>query len=152
MRLKLRALFVLASFAACSPGVPRPADLDTRNDACANCRMAVSDARFAAQIAAPGDEPLFFDDIGCLREFLSRTTVEQDAVAYVADHHTKGWVVAARALYVRNEQVETPMGSHMLAFAGLDSLNSDPDARGTRLVGADVFGPAGPPFGKREAK
>ena len=47
-----------------------PAALDTRNETCRSCRMPVSDPRLAAQLAAPGEEPVFFDDIGCLRDFL----------------------------------------------------------------------------------
>jgi len=53
---------------ACTRGPAHPGTLDTRNDACAHCRMAVSDPRFAAQLAAPGEEPRFFDDLGCLRD------------------------------------------------------------------------------------
>jgi copper chaperone NosL len=136
-----------AALSACSPGSPRPAQIDTRNDQCANCRMTISNARFAAQIVAQGEEPRLFDDIGCLREFLGRQALEPDAVAYVADHHTRAWVVAARAIYVRNEQVHTPMGSHLIAFADLSSFDADPDARDPKLSGTDVFGPGGPPAG-----
>ncbi len=32
--------------------------------------MAVSSARFASQIVAPGEEPRFFDDLGCLAAYL----------------------------------------------------------------------------------
>ena len=39
----------LLAVLACSRGPLGPAPLDTRNEACAHCRMAVSDARFAAQ-------------------------------------------------------------------------------------------------------
>lgn len=130
---------------ACSPGAQQPARVDTRNDACAHCRMTVSNVRFAAQIVAAGEEPRFFDDIGCLRDFLKAGTVPKDATAFVADHRTRAWIVAARAVYVRNEAVSTPMGSHLLAFDGLSSRNADPDGGGTVLAPADVFGKAGPP-------
>jgi copper chaperone NosL len=111
--------------------------------------MTVSDARFAAQIVAAGEEPRFFDDIGCLRTFLKGNAVAGDAVAYVADHRTKAWVIAAKAVYVRNDQASTPMGSHMLAFADAASRDADPDGRGAALTAGDVFGPNGPPAGAK---
>ena len=56
MRSALRAAAVLpfVLLAACGGGTDGPAPLDTKNDACAWCRMSVSDLRFAAQLTAPG--------------------------------------------------------------------------------------------------
>jgi copper chaperone NosL len=113
--------------------------------------MAASDARFAAQLVAPSEEPRFFDDIGCLGGWLAREkTVPTGAVAYVADHRTRAWVRADRAVYTKAEAVETPMGSHLIAHADATSRDADPDARGGRTMSAaDVFGPSGPPGGAR---
>ncbi|HSL22387.1 MAG TPA: nitrous oxide reductase accessory protein NosL [Vicinamibacterales bacterium] len=133
---------------SCSAGPPGPATLDTRNEACAHCRMIVSDQRFASQLVAPGEEPRFFDDIGCLRNFLREQRVAEGAIAYVADHRTRAWVPAAGAVYVRNEQVRTPMASHLLAYADAPSRDADEDGKGTRLTPSDLFGQNGPPAGR----
>ena len=45
------ALLTLAA-AGCGQGPPEPVAIDTRNDACSSCRMAISDASFAAQLVA----------------------------------------------------------------------------------------------------
>ena len=51
---------------------------------------------------APGEEPRFFDDVGCLRDFLAaRPARPAREVAYVADHRTKAWVRARAAVYAR---------------------------------------------------
>ena len=143
------AVLTLLLAGACGSGPPGPAPLDSRNDACAFCRMAASDARFAAQLVAPGEEPRFFDDIGCLRDYLKgATVVPTAAVAYVADHRTKTWVRAAAAVYTRVQGLETPMGSHLVAHADAASRGADPDAKGGETLSAtEVFGPAGPPGG-----
>lgn len=107
--------------------------------------MTVSDLRFAAQIVAPGEEPRFFDDLGCLQHFLKAGEVPDGATAYVADHRTRAWVPAARAVYVRNDTVATPMASHLIAYADAASRDADPHGRGTQLSATDLFGPAGPP-------
>ncbi|HEU4385202.1 MAG TPA: hypothetical protein VFR85_17085 [Anaeromyxobacteraceae bacterium] len=137
-----------AALLACARGPAQPGTLDTRNDACAHCRMAVSDARFAAQLAAPGEEPRFFDDLGCLRDWLrSQPRLPRGAVAFVADHRTREWVRASAATYTRNPGLQTPMSSHLLAHAGPASRDADPAAGGAPLGAAEIFGPAGPPDG-----
>lgn len=141
----------LVAAAACRSGETPPAALDTRNDSCTFCRMAASDARFAAQLVAPSEEPRFFDDIGCLRSWLARErTLPAGAVAYVADHRTRAWVRADRAVYTKAEAVDTPMASHLVAHSDAASRDADPDARGGKaMTAADVFGPSGPPGGTR---
>jgi copper chaperone NosL len=147
---RLAALVLL--LAACGTrGEAPPAALDTANEACRSCRMAVSDRRYAAQIAAPGEEPLFFGDVGCLRDFLrGQPSRPARAVAYVADHRTGTWVRAGQAVYARVASLHTPMGSHLVAHADAASRADDADAAaGAPLTAADVFGPAGPPGGSR---
>ena len=144
------AILAALTAAACSGGPARPASLDTKNESCAFCRMAISDARLASQIVAPDEEPKFFDDIGCLRNHLRERPVAAGSVAFVADHRTKAWVPAAQAVYTRVPGIETPMASHLVAHADPASRDQDPDAKGGENVPlADLFGPVGPPGGRR---
>lgn len=135
---------------ACARGPAQPAAVDTRNDSCAHCRMAVSDTRFAAQLAAPGEEAKFFDDLGCLRDYLRKgMRLPGGAVAFVADHRTREWVRASRAVWTRRDSLETPMASHLIAHASAASRDADPDAAGgTPSSTREIFGLTGPPDGK----
>jgi copper chaperone NosL len=146
-----RLLALAALLAACASGPPPPATLDTKNESCAWCRMAVSDARFAGQVVAAAEEPLFFDDIGCLAHFLAGAKAEPaGAVAYVADHRTRTWVRADGALYTEVVSLATPMGSHLIAHADAASRDADPEAKGgTPRTPSEVFGPGGRPGGGR---
>lgn len=145
------AVFALVLFTACSRGPATPAALDTKNERCGWCRMAVSDARFAAQLAAPSEEPRFFDDVGCLATFLkSGSAPAKGQIAYVADHRTKAWVRASNAVYTKKAGLETPMGSGLIAHADAASRDRDPDAAGGASASVrDVFGPDGVPDGSR---
>lgn len=131
-------------------GTPEPVEVDVRNDACAWCRMGVSDRRTAAQLVAPLEEPRFFDDVGCLRDYLAGgATVPAGAVAYVADHRTREWVLAARAAYAQTPALATPMSSGIAAWADPSSRAADPSvpqAAAPRSP-AEIFGPGGPPQG-----
>ena len=141
------AAALVAALLACRGGHARPAALDARNDTCASCRMPVSNAKLAAQLAAPGEEPRFFDDIGCLRDFLAKAgPPPAGSVAYVADHRTGAWTPAARAVFSRCPAVDTPMASHLIAHSDAASRAADTSAAGcTDAAAADIFGPSGLP-------
>ena len=145
-RARVLALFAAAALAGCSRGPAPPAVLDTRTEACRFCRMTVSEHCFAAQLVAPGEEPVFFDDIGCLRDYLRREgELPGDTVAYVADHRTGIWVPARAAVYTRISG-ETPMGSHLVAHENPESRASDPAAGGGGPVPAfDILSTGGAP-------
>ncbi len=149
MRIGLAALLLIAAvfFCGCRGGTPEPAALDTRNEACASCRMTVSDARFASQLLAPGELPRFFDDLGCLAAWLKGHEASRGAVVFVADHRTKAWVRADRAVYTRVTGLETPMSSHLVAHADAGSRDRDEEGAGTPVTLAEIFGPKGPPVG-----
>ena len=132
---------------ACMAGAPGPAPLDTRNEACTRCRMAVSEARFAAQIVAPGEVPRFFDDLGCLAAYLRATRAPAVSAVFVADHRSRSWVPAGSAVYTRVPAVATPMGSHLIAHADAASRDQDAvTAGGAAATASEIFGdslPAG---------
>jgi copper chaperone NosL len=109
--------------------------------------MAVSDVRFAAQLVVPGDDARFFDDIGCLADYLrAKRDLPKGSLAYVADHRTKAWVEAGAAAYTKVSGLDTPMSSHLVAHADAASRDVDSVARGgVRLSSADVFGAPGLP-------
>lgn len=146
------ALLAAAIAVACAQGAPPPAPLDTRNESCGSCRMAISDARFASQLVAAAEEPKFFDDLGCLANYLRSTkSLPRGGRVYVADHRTKAWVPAAEAVYTKVPGIETPMGSHVIAYANPASRDADPDARpGEPIAREALFGsplpaPVAPP-------
>jgi copper chaperone NosL len=130
--------------AACADGPEKPASLSGPNEACRYCRMAVSNQRFAGQIVAPGEEPVFFDDIGCLSNYVQgRPALPRGAVVYVADHRTREWVSAAEAIFTMVPGLETPMASHLIAHASGASLDADPVAAGGSRVALSTLFPGG---------
>jgi copper chaperone NosL len=143
----LRTVVILAAAglaASCAEGPPPPAALDTAQDNCRSCRMAVSDQRFAAQIVAPGEDPLFFDDLGCLRRHVEGVSpLPSGAVIYVADHRTSVWVPGSGAVFTKAPGLETPMGGGIVAHADAASRDADGAARGgTDVTRTEALGAA----------
>lgn len=141
MRITSRAWCVLTLVlaSACGTGAPEPAALDVGREACAFCRMTVSQTDFASQVAVPGELPKFFDDLGCLGNYLTATQAPASAVIYVTDRRTRGWVRADQAVFTRVPALSTPMGSHLVAHATAASRDADHDvAAGVPVTLADV--------------
>jgi nitrous oxide reductase accessory protein NosL len=85
---------------------------------CNNCRMIVSEERFAAAaVVVAGDEvrKLAFDDIGCLLTYLQAPPHDAQVIPYVHDYETTKWIKAADAVFLRSEKLRTPMASHLVA-------------------------------------
>ncbi|HYN06549.1 MAG TPA: nitrous oxide reductase accessory protein NosL [Vicinamibacterales bacterium] len=134
-------LAAVAAGAACGSNAPAPAALDSGHDVCAYCRMIVSDRRFASQIVAPLEEPKFFDDLGCLANYLKGAgSLDARTTVYVADHSTLAWVPARAAVFTRVETLTAPMGSHLVAHASASTRAADPAASaGTPVSLSDAF-------------
>lgn len=130
----MRATAAFLLLGACASGMPQPAAL-ARGESCASCRMSVADPRLAAQLVTPGEDPLFFDDIGCLRDWLKGHRQPRGSAAFVADHRTGAWVPAEHAVFVRSTRLRTPMGSQLLGYLDTASRDADPAAAGGTPVG-----------------
>ena len=79
--------------------------------------MAISEKRCAAEFIDKEGTPFKFDEIGCMRRYISELQVKATVAAtFVADFETKEWVRAEDAHYVHSEEFKTPMGGGILAF------------------------------------
>lgn len=87
---------------------------------CEECKMIVSEERFAAGVAfiADGDASKFvFDDVGCLVDWLGKSADRDSCIPYVHDYDTLAWLDARTAFFMHSEELRTPMASHIAAFA-----------------------------------
>jgi copper chaperone NosL len=134
MRILALASIALAAV-SCAASSLGPAEIRLGEDACAHCRMTLLSSRTAAQIVAPAEEPIMFDELGCLRDYLSQHSMADGARVFVADHRTGAWVDAATAIFTKTP-LSTPMSSGLIAHADQASRDADEDARDGVLVPA----------------
>jgi hypothetical protein len=90
------------------PHGPQPVIWD--KTPCAECRMAVSERRFAAQLQTGDGEILDFDDSGCLVRFLED---HEPVVHAIYFHHLREerWLTAAEVAFV--EARPSPMAFNL---------------------------------------
>ena len=110
-------LVVVLLFAGCSEQTTGKApNIRYGKDPCAECRMIISDKRFAAAFITTDGETIKFDDIGCLRVYERKHAVMPQQ-AWVHDCLSEAWIDQVKAVFVHSEDVVTPMGYGIAAFS-----------------------------------
>jgi copper chaperone NosL len=120
------ALFFLGPLAGCGARAPawppEPAEVRLGEDACAGCRMIVSEARFAAEVRSRDGGTRYFDDLGCLLR--AAAGAEPTGVFVRAYEDGESWLRGDRAFAVRAGDVASPMGFGYAAFATREAAES----------------------------
>jgi copper chaperone NosL len=143
-------IVVFGGLTACGGGVAGPVALQPGTP-CGHCRMTVVDPKLASQLVGAGEEPRFFDDLGCLAAYLAAHPADPESRVYVADHASGEWLDARRALYGRDVALATPMNSHLFAHASTTARSADMTVHDTGiLTPAVVFAPAALPGGTHD--
>lgn len=126
----------LALLSGCQPAGPGgPPNVRYGEEACANCRMIISDERFASALVGPDGEALKFDDVGCmvLREAEAGQPV---ASRWVRSFSRPGWLDTRDATFVYSREIASPMGHGLAAVDQAEAaaaLEKGPGARRLRF-------------------
>ena len=99
--------------AGCGDRALRPEPVPVGRAACTRCGMLVSREDQAAEWIAAGEEPRFYDDIGCLATDGWRPPGR--SARFV--HAGRTWSLAESLFYARPPDASTPMGYDVVAFA-----------------------------------
>lgn len=111
--MKIIALVLLLLSLACQAD-QEPQAIESY-DACAACKMAISQPRYAAQVVDKDGNAYKFDDIGCMLSYLRQHKLPEQRV-YVMDYVNQQWLEAENAVFVKSDAIESPMASGLAAF------------------------------------
>lgn len=112
------ATLSLILLAACGsePDFDEPPAMRYGEDVCDRCLMIINEARYAAAFVTPEGEERRFDDIGGMVTTIKEAP-EEVAVFWVHDYDTEEWLKAEDAFFVESDDLATPMGFGIIAFA-----------------------------------
>jgi copper chaperone NosL len=116
-----RRMFVLSlaalALSACggSAGAAEPPKIAYGKDACARCRMIISEERQAAGVVAEDGTKTLFDDTGELVATVQTEGLNGRRI-WVHDYQAQAWTDGTKAFYVAAAAVMTPMGTGVVAF------------------------------------
>jgi copper chaperone NosL len=128
MRFGVFLLLALALLVAgCAQGTAeiKPPEIRYGEDVCAECKMIISDPRFAAaysyQVSPGRYENALFDDIGDMLVHAVKHPEHQVVAWWVHDYDSKEWLDGQKAAYVFSNNLRTPMAQGTAAFASLEA-------------------------------
>jgi copper chaperone NosL len=138
--LSLSALALAMIAGACATKGPEPIAYGV--EACARCRMAISEPRFGAELITTTGRVLKFDSIECLgAESLALGPSRTVHSVWVTNYRKPGeFVRADSAVYLRDARVRSPMGAGLLAFpSNVDTVALVAQLGGRVLRWSDVL-------------
>lgn len=119
LRLVILAVAVLLTGAvACSSDVDfdTPPEIAYGEEICHECGMIISEARFAAAYITLDGEVRKFDDAGGMIQHHINAN-EDVTVFWLHDFNSEEWIRSEDAVLLATEEVQTPMGHGVVAFA-----------------------------------
>jgi copper chaperone NosL len=116
--LMLLLLVSMAMAAGCGEETraDQPPEIEYGVDVCSRCNMIISEERYAGGVVDENGDALVFDDIGEMIFVLQEEGLN-DRRVWVHDANTLEWINGTEAFFVASDDVVTPMGSGVTAFA-----------------------------------
>jgi len=112
----------LFTFASCGAQGPRAIHLN--KDACAYCKMSITEPPFVAQLITVKGRDYVFDDLNCMISFKKENSTIEIADAYVADFCKPAtFVNLDKAFLIQSDSLRSPMAGNMAGFASQDSAD-----------------------------
>ena len=117
--MKLFGKLFLASsmmfLAACAETGPQ--DIAVGKDQCDNCKMTISEPKYATQLITEKGRLYKFDDISCLTDYeTSNAESTTNAKTYVADFPSGKFIERSTATFIKGGDIKSPMGGNTQAF------------------------------------
>jgi len=141
-RIIKAASYVLLIFfiIACKGGNKEqlPVDFVWDREACEECKMALSDPHYSAQVIDPKGKAYYFDDIGCAILWLDRQVWKDKARTWVNDVKTSEWIEAQKANWISGDP-QTPMGYGFAATLSPVENGLDYESVKKRMIGGQTL-------------
>ena len=128
-RILLVAMSILF-LAACSEKTYEPRAVNPETDVCQICNMSVTHVDYAAQTVLKNGDPVVFDDLGCLMDYILQNGEGDIGASYIRATNSSDWLNIKEAVYVYSKDYWTPMNYGVLAFSSQDEaekyMNEEP--------------------------
>ena len=119
MKNSIYILLFSLSLISCEIG---PEPINYGEDGCEFCKMTIVDSQHAAELVTSKGKVYKFDAIECMINYRKEHDEIQYALYLVNDFSDPGELIdATMATYLISEQISSPMGANLAAFAKEDS-------------------------------
>lgn len=109
-------LAIISISLSCDSSQSQPIKL--HGDKCDYCSMAISDAKFGAELITKKGRVYKFDDIQCLQRYCKENPKTEYASFFVHDYSKSNILIdATKAFYIHHESFNSPMRGDIAAFS-----------------------------------
>ena len=116
MAVPVMLIAAVISMASCSASGPRP--IKVNEDACAYCKMTITNPAFATELTTKKGRQYVFDDVACMVGFKKESTALEYDHFYVANFSSPAdFVDLDHAILLQSDSLRSPMGGNMAGFA-----------------------------------
>lgn len=99
----------------------KPKAVKLNSDGCAFCKMTIVDSKFVSQIVNSKGKVFFFDDVKCLKNYLTKNENLTSEKSYVSNYSLpNNFIELGSAIFITSESILSPMGGNIAAFANED--------------------------------
>ncbi|MCB0839439.1 MAG: nitrous oxide reductase accessory protein NosL [Bacteroidetes bacterium] len=110
-----------------------PRKIEYGHDACAFCKMTIIDQRHAAQLVTEKGRNYVFDAIECMIRY-QKETPQTYRFQLVSDYLSPGTLIQVEeATFMISNDIPSPMGAFLSAFADTDQLYGLPEAEDGKI-------------------
>lgn len=94
-----------------------PKDFAVGKDQCDNCRMTITEQKYATQLITAKGRAYKFDDIMCMNMYESSNPDKAaNAKTYVVDFPSGSFLDKAKATFIKGGSIKSPMGGNTQAY------------------------------------
>ncbi|MEI6020101.1 MAG: nitrous oxide reductase accessory protein NosL [Bacteroidota bacterium] len=117
-------LLIVVLLTSCADAGPEA--IHFNKDACNNCKMGISDKRFACEIVSKKGKVFKFDDMACLMSYYNENKDNLNKANYYFKDflYPHDFAKAKNLFFVKGDVVGSPMGGNIAAFSSKDSANA----------------------------
>ncbi|MFN3444850.1 MAG: nitrous oxide reductase accessory protein NosL [Bacteroidia bacterium] len=103
---------------SCTEIGPKPVKINI--DQCEFCKMTITDAKYACQLATAKGRVYMFDDLKCMSNYKKAQPQPETSKFYVADFlNPTTFLIIQNATLINSENIKSPMGGGIAAFANV---------------------------------
>lgn len=105
---------IFTTIIACSKSGPQ--EIAIGKDQCENCKMTITDAKYATQMITEKGRVYKFDDIKCMQDYEMSSKDAATAKTYVADFPSGQFFDSSRANFITGGSIKSPMNGNTQAY------------------------------------
>ncbi len=126
------AISVLA-FLSCQKSGPK--DIVLGKDQCDNCKMTITELKYAAELMTEKGRAYKFDDLSCMTMYEnSNPDKSKNAKTYVIDFPSGKFLETTKATFIKGGSIKSPMGGNTQSYENKTAAEKAATSLGASII------------------